>query len=160
MRARCRRGHRQSNDHADYAPLHVDRHPPRSVLGPILSAIAPGVNSFGVPALATELADWIAERFDLPHADVPQFHGADPETAAERVRAAWALGQRPAPNALMCTRATRTSAMTLLARTGLKLRSIEGAVKMLKDGRVAARLPVRDLTEARAFYSEKLGLEP
>jgi catechol 2,3-dioxygenase-like lactoylglutathione lyase family enzyme len=31
---------------------------------------------------------------------------------------------------------------------------------MLNDGRVAARLPVRDLEKARAFYSEKLGLEP
>ena len=31
---------------------------------------------------------------------------------------------------------------------------------MLKDGRVASRLPVRDLGKARAFYSEKLGLEP
>jgi catechol 2,3-dioxygenase-like lactoylglutathione lyase family enzyme len=31
---------------------------------------------------------------------------------------------------------------------------------MLKNGRVAARLPVRDLKRARAFYSEKLGLEP
>jgi catechol 2,3-dioxygenase-like lactoylglutathione lyase family enzyme len=31
---------------------------------------------------------------------------------------------------------------------------------MLKDGRVAARLPVRDLEKARAFYSDKLGLDP
>jgi catechol 2,3-dioxygenase-like lactoylglutathione lyase family enzyme len=31
---------------------------------------------------------------------------------------------------------------------------------MLKDGRVATRLPVRDLGKARDFYSEKLGLEP
>jgi catechol 2,3-dioxygenase-like lactoylglutathione lyase family enzyme len=31
---------------------------------------------------------------------------------------------------------------------------------MLKDGRVATRLPARDLERARAFYSEKLGLEP
>jgi len=31
---------------------------------------------------------------------------------------------------------------------------------MLKDGRVATRLPVRDLGKARRFYSEKLGLEP
>lgn len=31
---------------------------------------------------------------------------------------------------------------------------------MLNDGRVAARLPVRDLKMARAFYAEKLGLEP
>jgi catechol 2,3-dioxygenase-like lactoylglutathione lyase family enzyme len=31
---------------------------------------------------------------------------------------------------------------------------------MLKDGRVAARLPARDLGRARRFYAEKLGLEP
>ena len=31
---------------------------------------------------------------------------------------------------------------------------------MLKDGRVATRLPVRDLGKARVFYSQKLGLEP
>lgn len=31
---------------------------------------------------------------------------------------------------------------------------------MLKDGRVATRLPARDLQRARAFYAEKLGLEP
>jgi catechol 2,3-dioxygenase-like lactoylglutathione lyase family enzyme len=31
---------------------------------------------------------------------------------------------------------------------------------MLKHGRVATRLPTQDLERARAFYSEKLGLEP
>ena len=31
---------------------------------------------------------------------------------------------------------------------------------MLKDGRVAARLPAQDLDRARRFYSEKLGLDP
>src|SRR5690349_11061282 len=31
---------------------------------------------------------------------------------------------------------------------------------MLDRGDVAARLPVRDLVEARAWYAEKLGLEP
>jgi catechol 2,3-dioxygenase-like lactoylglutathione lyase family enzyme len=30
---------------------------------------------------------------------------------------------------------------------------------MLKNGRVATRLPAQDLERARAFYSEKLGLE-
>ena len=30
----------------------------------------------------------------------------------------------------------------------------------LKDGHIAARIPVKDLAEARAFYSEKLGLDP
>ena len=31
---------------------------------------------------------------------------------------------------------------------------------MLKDGKVAARIPVQDLQRARSFYAEKLGLEP
>jgi catechol 2,3-dioxygenase-like lactoylglutathione lyase family enzyme len=31
---------------------------------------------------------------------------------------------------------------------------------MLKNGRVATRLPAQDLERARAFYAEKLGLEP
>ena len=31
---------------------------------------------------------------------------------------------------------------------------------MLKDGRVATRLPAQDLERARRFYAEKLGLEP
>jgi catechol 2,3-dioxygenase-like lactoylglutathione lyase family enzyme len=31
---------------------------------------------------------------------------------------------------------------------------------MLENGRVATRVPAQDLDRARAFYSEKLGLEP
>ncbi len=31
---------------------------------------------------------------------------------------------------------------------------------MLKDGRVATRIPARDVERARAFYADKLGLEP
>ncbi len=31
---------------------------------------------------------------------------------------------------------------------------------MLKNGRIATRLPAQDLQRARAFYAEKLGLEP
>ena len=31
---------------------------------------------------------------------------------------------------------------------------------MLKDGKVATRIPVQDLQRVRAFYAEKLGLEP
>lgn len=31
---------------------------------------------------------------------------------------------------------------------------------MLKDGRVATRIPAKDLARAEAFYAEKLGLEP
>jgi catechol 2,3-dioxygenase-like lactoylglutathione lyase family enzyme len=31
---------------------------------------------------------------------------------------------------------------------------------MLKDGKVATRIPVLDLQRARSFYAEKLGLEP
>ena len=31
---------------------------------------------------------------------------------------------------------------------------------MLKDARVATRLPCQDLERARRFYADKLGLEP
>src|SRR5829696_969280 len=31
---------------------------------------------------------------------------------------------------------------------------------MLRDGRVAARLPAQNLERAKAFYADKLGLEP
>ena len=31
---------------------------------------------------------------------------------------------------------------------------------MLSEGRIAARLPVQDMNRARAFYADKLGLEP
>jgi catechol 2,3-dioxygenase-like lactoylglutathione lyase family enzyme len=31
---------------------------------------------------------------------------------------------------------------------------------VLKDGRLATRIPVADLNRARVFYAEKLGLEP
>jgi catechol 2,3-dioxygenase-like lactoylglutathione lyase family enzyme len=31
---------------------------------------------------------------------------------------------------------------------------------MLANAKVASRLPARDLNRARAFYSEKLGLDP
>jgi catechol 2,3-dioxygenase-like lactoylglutathione lyase family enzyme len=31
---------------------------------------------------------------------------------------------------------------------------------MLRNAKVASRLPARDLNRARAFYSEKLGLDP
>src|ERR671914_2570938 len=33
-------------------------------------------------------------------------------------------------------------------------------MRMLKDGKVATRIPVQDLQRARSFYTEKLGLEP
>jgi Zn-dependent peptidase ImmA (M78 family)/transcriptional regulator with XRE-family HTH domain len=49
-------------------------------------------------ALAIELASWISDRFDLPKLDVPDLAGVDPETAAETVRAAWGLGERPVRN--------------------------------------------------------------
>src|ERR1044071_4101608 len=33
-------------------------------------------------------------------------------------------------------------------------------MSMLKQGKVATRLPAQDLARARAFYAEKLGFEP
>jgi catechol 2,3-dioxygenase-like lactoylglutathione lyase family enzyme len=31
---------------------------------------------------------------------------------------------------------------------------------MLEDSKIAVRIPVQDLQQARAFYAEKLGLKP
>jgi Zn-dependent peptidase ImmA (M78 family) len=45
-----------------------------------------------------ELASWIDARFTLPAPDVPDLSGNAPETAAQAVRAAWGLGERPVRN--------------------------------------------------------------
>ena len=49
--------------------------------------------------LALALSDWIYDRFELPASDVPrEYEGIDPTTAAEAVREAWGLGERPISN--------------------------------------------------------------
>ncbi|MFC4034455.1 helix-turn-helix domain-containing protein [Streptomyces polygonati] len=48
--------------------------------------------------LATQLYEWIDERFRLPAPDVPTLGKPDPETAAQMVRTRWGLGSVPAPN--------------------------------------------------------------
>lgn len=50
--------------------------------------------------LAIELADYIDQRFDLPVVDIPDLREVDPSTAALAVRSAWALGEKPLPNAI------------------------------------------------------------
>ena len=52
----------------------------------------------GSAAIALQLDDWIAERFDLPQPDVPRLRRESPESASEAIREAWGLGQRRAPN--------------------------------------------------------------
>ena len=49
-------------------------------------------------AFALALSQWIDERFVLPDCDVPRIHEAGPETAADAVRVAWSLGDRPIDN--------------------------------------------------------------
>lgn len=49
-------------------------------------------------SFAMQLAELMAEYFDLPAVRIPDLVGTDPETAAEAVRAAWGLGNGPAPN--------------------------------------------------------------
>ncbi|SFJ33421.1 Zn-dependent peptidase ImmA, M78 family [Sphingomonas sp. NFR04] len=47
-------------------------------------------------AIAYLFSDWVAERFNLPAADVPeQREDASPEAAAQLVRAHWGLGELP-----------------------------------------------------------------
>lgn len=48
--------------------------------------------------LGVELANWMDDRFNLPELDLPDHRLLDPETAAEGVRSAWGLGERPVRN--------------------------------------------------------------
>jgi Zn-dependent peptidase ImmA (M78 family) len=48
--------------------------------------------------IAIMINDWIEERFRLPSPDIPTLPGHNPESAAERVRARWGLGEAPIPN--------------------------------------------------------------
>lgn len=54
--------------------------------------------ALGAAALAMELSAWISARFDTPAPDVPDLRGHTPEAAAESLRAAWGLGERPIKN--------------------------------------------------------------
>lgn len=51
-------------------------------------------------SLAMALCSWIERRFALPDPNVPIYPNLDPETAAEAVRNAWDLGQRPIRNVI------------------------------------------------------------
>jgi Zn-dependent peptidase ImmA (M78 family) len=48
--------------------------------------------------IAIMINDWIEERFRLPELDLPTLPGRSPESAAERVRGRWGLGEAPIPN--------------------------------------------------------------
>jgi catechol 2,3-dioxygenase-like lactoylglutathione lyase family enzyme len=50
--------------------------------------------------------------------------------------------------------------MSLAGLRGYKRRTRERNEGMLKNGRVAARIPARDLERAKSFYADKLDLEP
>lgn len=52
--------------------------------------------------IATQISDWIAERYHLPEVDVPSYwvdsETLGPEDVALKVRANWGLGSHPIPN--------------------------------------------------------------
>ena len=49
-------------------------------------------------ALAFELSDWIAHRFELPAATLPDLRDFEPADAAMALRTRWGIGQRPIGN--------------------------------------------------------------
>lgn len=49
-------------------------------------------------ALAFELSAWLDQHFSAPQVDLPAYGGVSAEAAAEMLRAAWGLGDRPARN--------------------------------------------------------------
>lgn len=54
--------------------------------------------ALGSATLATHLADWIDEHFELPPPNVPRLRDTSPEYAAEHVRTVWNLGEGRIPN--------------------------------------------------------------
>ena len=49
-------------------------------------------------ALAFMLNDWVEDRFELPHPDIPDLRLQSPEAAAASLREYWGLGERPIKN--------------------------------------------------------------
>jgi len=54
--------------------------------------------AMGAGTLAIALSEWIASRFNLPEADLADLRGHAPEAAADALRGAWGLGERPVKN--------------------------------------------------------------
>jgi Zn-dependent peptidase ImmA (M78 family)/DNA-binding XRE family transcriptional regulator len=49
-------------------------------------------------SFAMHFAEFVATEFNLPAVAIPDMEGTEPELAAEAVRAAWGIGNAPAPN--------------------------------------------------------------
>ena len=56
--------------------------------------------ALGAGALALSLSDWIADRFDIPDPDIPDYLGIDPEAAVEGIRSEWRLGESSISNVI------------------------------------------------------------
>lgn len=54
--------------------------------------------ALAVSALAFIFTDWIVERFDLPHQDLIDLSGEEPDVAARSLRQKWGMGERPIKN--------------------------------------------------------------
>ena len=89
------------------------RVPPEFFAGPALEGLGEHAASFraasklpayrrraalAAGAFAIHVAEYLAERFVLPHVTIPDLEGYDPEVAADSLRAAWGLGSGPAAN--------------------------------------------------------------
>lgn len=55
-------------------------------------------SALGAGALAIELGKWIERNFEVPAPALPELHHHSPEAAAESLRAAWGIGERPVKN--------------------------------------------------------------
>lgn len=73
--------------------------------------------------LALELADWTAQRFELPEPQLPDLRlESNPETAAMALRAAWGLGDRPITNLIRLIESKGVRVFSLAERD----RSLDG----------------------------------
>lgn len=83
-----------------FAAASLETPSPESASFRALSSMTAGQrdSALGAGALAIELSEWLDAQFNLPESTLPDLRGHSPEAAAEAIRAAWALGERPIKN--------------------------------------------------------------
>lgn len=130
---------------------------------------ADGFLEFGGTAILIDRRDDVVSRNAEPHRVIMNFHVDDAHAVAAHLntlRATWLVEVEYRGDAWFCTLARsrrqlhtghRAHRRLLGGTTMSARRQGEGP---LQTSRIATRLPAQDLERARAFYADKLGLEP
>lgn len=103
-------------------------------------------SALGAGAIALMLSEWIDQNFTLPKCDIPDLQGEEPEAAADALRAAWGLGDRPIKNIVHLLESHGVRAFSLAEDT----RSVD-AFSFWKDERAFVFLNTAKSAERSRF---------